>query len=423
MEMYKEGRLDEVTTIWENEQETAQFDEWSFIAVMNCFYSLKRYDKCVAVYRDFHKAFPDSDKLDDKLGWSLYQTSIKNFDFKSGNVTNLCKQVIYILQHSTSSEYSPKWCVVKFMLNAMERGNLCLEQGYLLADRYLDYIDPNTLSTVENLIQLQNGESRRLASDRETWYSEKSKVLLKLQKYEECIQCCDAALRGLYSFHSNNDSWFRYRKAQCLYALGRAEEAKACIQKILEAGFSHWCLLQLMFELERDAGNTDKAMSYAGACATADSSHEMRVSFYPELADFLDANGKNTEAMLHRRLVVLLREENGWGRKAYQDSWQFTPEIAAMDKEAILKKLIPFWRELRDKDKEYLTGTVERIFVEGHSGLILAEDGQLYYFNTRDIHGKNHNVKKGMKMRFTLVDRLDKSKGIVKKNAVEISII
>ena len=420
-EQYKSGNYDEVIGIWESNQPIN--DDWSIRAVMYSYYKLKRFDNCIVVYKKYHEHFPESNALDNILGWSLYHTSIKTFDFKRGNVNTLIKQVDYVLNHSGSDERSPRWAVVKFIIKAMNNNNNGFARDNERLSQYLDFVNPDILSAEEQFFTDKSGETRKLASERETWYSEKTKCLLSLQKYDECIQCCNKALRSLTIFHNNNDSWFTYRKAKCLYAKGQITEAKAYFEKILAAGIKQGCLFQSMFEIERDTGHVDSALSYAAACATSDPEHQMRVSFYPEFADYLDTQGYSNEAMLHRKLVILLRNGNSWRISAEQAAWQFTPDVDKLTKEDVLKKLTPFWRELRDKNKVFLTGEIEKLLAEGNSGFISAEDGKSYYFNARDIRGKNMEPKVGTKVRFTIVKKLDRSKGVVKPSAAEITIL
>ena len=421
--LFDQGQYEQVAAFWSNPGEVAQFSQWDFRDCMNSLYKLKRYEDCLEVYRACSRRYPDFTYLDDKMGWSLYHTKIRDFDFRQGDKQALRRQVDYVFAHSSNSRYSPRWVLAKYMVDAIGDGSLGQERNWQLAAHYLDQVDPAVLDTQERLYTDEEGRSRMLASNQESWYSEKSKLLLRLEDYDGCMACCDQALQVITKFHSHNDSWFRYRKAQCLKALGRSEEAGEYVRQILQSGFSHWCLLQLMFEFEVAAGNRDRALAYAGACATSDPEHKMRVSFYEELANDLEGHGEEELPMLLRRLVLLLRAENEWSMKNDQAQWQFTDEIAAMDKQAVLKRLLPVWQEWRDKDKVFLTGTVDRLLAEGRSGFIAADNGQSYYFNARDIRGRQHEPYAGMKVRFTLVDKLDKSKGVVKPNAVEITVL
>lgn len=423
--LFDQGQYEQVVSFWTMPDEVEQFSQWDFRDCMNSFYKLKRYQECLDVYRACSKRYPEFRMLDDKMGWSVYHAKVKNFDFQQGDTAALLKQIDYVFEHSADSRYSPRWVLAKFVADAVKNGKFGGERDYALAVHYLDMVNPENLSTEEQTMTDNSGKIRNLASNRESWFSHKTNLLLKLQDYEACMACCDRAFEALRGvrLHSNNDSWFRYRKAKCLQALNRADEAKAYVEQILKGGFSHWCLLQLMFEFEAEAGNDAKALSYAGACSLSDPEHKMRVGFYEELADYLARSGDAELPVLLRKLVLLLRAENEWKEKSYYSEWQFPADVAAMDKQAVLSRLNPIWREWRDKDKVFLTGTIDRLLAEGKSGFIIADNGSSYYFNARDMHGKTREPGVGMKVRFTLVDKLDKSKGVVKPNAVEISLL
>ncbi len=421
--LFKQGQYDQVVAYWKDPNEVAQFSEWDFQVMMESFYKLKCYQDCLEVYRKCYAKFPKSTLLDDKMGWAIYYTKVKDFDFQHGDVKVLLRQIDYVFQHSSDTQYSPRWRLAKFVAKATEDGKFGYERDYHLALQYLDMVNPDMLSKEESPITGDNG--KHMASDRESWYSHKTKLLLKAQDYKACIACCDQALRALRGvrLHNNNDSWFHYRKAQCLQALNQTDEARKCVEGILQSGFRSWPLLQLMFEFEAAAGNKAKALAYAGQCALFDSSHKMRVSFYEDLADYLEREGETEIPMLLRKFVLLLRAKEEWGEKSRHAEWKFSDAIAAMDESAVLKHLTPIWREWRDKDKVFLTGTIVHLQPEGKSGHIAADNGGSYYFNARDFLKKGCTPQIGMKVKFTLIKKLDKSKGVVKENAVEITVL
>ena len=421
--LYDQGKYEEVISFWFNPLEMETFSQWDFRDVMNSFYKLRRYADCLEVYRACYKRYPDFTYLEDKMGWSIYHTKVKTFSFDDGDVSTLKKQIDFVFAHSTNSQYSPRWVLAKYLVDAINDGKLGYERDYRMICHYLDLVDPSTLDTTESSFTDATGRVRALASSQESWYTEKSKALFKLADFGACIECCDEALKVIRQFHSNNDSWFTYRKAKCLQAIGKADEAKDYILKILDRGFAHWCLYQLLFEHERDAGNTEKCMSYLGFCALSDHEHKMRVSFYVEASDFLESIGESTTAMLHRRLVNLLREENDWKEKSIQTTWQLSDEIQNADKQQILSRLIPFWTQAKDNGREFYIGKIDRLLAEGKSGFIHTDRGYNYYFNVRDIRGAKRTPVIGAQVRFALVNRLDRSKGVVKPNAVDIEIL
>ena len=421
--LYSSGDYQGIIALWENEEERGQFSDWDYVYVMNTFYAQKEYDQCLEVYRSFHKKYPDSDKLDDKMAWSCYHARMKNFDFKTGEKEKLKQQAEYIIEHSSQSVYSPKWFMVKYMLKHMKNGDF----GQIVTDqdalRYIDAVDPETLSLTCETVMAENGKEIEKASDKETWYMNRAKLLFLNGDYEQCIECSDKALSAFSKYHYNNDSWFRYRKAKSLFALGNKEEARKFVREIQSRGMNHWCLQQLLFEMDSSDGQKDRAMMYAGMCALTDPSHEMRVSFYEDYADYLEANGYQEEADLHRHLVLLIRRENEWTLREKHLSWSIPTGISALNKQETLQKLKRFWTECRDKNVTWHTGSVTRVLAEGRSGFITDENGKSYYFNSRDLKGNRGIAEEGLKVRFTLVDRLDRSKGVIKPNAVQITII
>lgn len=421
--LYSAGNYQEIISLWQNPAERTQFTEWDYVYVMNTFYAQKNYEQCLEVYRAFHGAFPDSDKLDDKMSWACYHSKIKGFDFRTGDREKLRKQAEYIISHSSQNAYSPKWFMVKYMLEHMKNGDFGPEIDLNKALQYIDQVEPSSLSTKAEEFTTDNGRRVSLASDKENWYKERTKLLLSVGEYEKCIECCDEGLKCLYTFHNNNDSWFRFRKAKALYALGRTDEARKYIKEIQTRGLNHWCFYQLLYEMDKRENNFEQAMIDACICAKADPSHEMRVRFYEDYSSFLNENGYKKEADLHRQLILLVRKENEWNLKETHLSWSLPDDIAGMDKKTVLKELDVFWNEWKNRNKTYVTGTVKRLLTERKSGFIESDDGKSYYFNARDFQKKNIIPHEGMRVRFTIVDRLDKSKGIVKPNAVEISNI
>ncbi len=421
--LYKEGRYEEAAAYWSVPETAEQFNENDYCACMNSLYKLKRYEDCLELYRACREHYPNCDLLDDKMGFALYHSRIKNFDFRHGDVSKLLKQIDFIFAHSSETIYSPRLRIARFIVDAVSDGNLITDNGNELIERYLSQIDPEKLSTEEKEYVDKNGIKRRSASDQEWWYSTRSKALLKLKRYDECLDCCSKGLANVPVFHYNNDSWFRYRIAQCLQAAGKREEATAQIRQIIRNGFAHWCLQEMLFELTRDAGDTEAALMHAGTCALSDPEHKMRVTFYTNLADYLDALGKADEAMLHRQLVILLRKENEWGQKANQANWRISDAVSAMDKPAVLRQLKPFWTAIRDAGKHFLTGTVKMLLPNGKAGFITGKDGSDYYFSVRDFAGPRSTLTAGASVRFALEERLNHKKGTIEKNAVQISLM
>jgi len=427
IDLCEQERFEEIAACWKAAKDKESYSIEEFRAIMKAHYRLKRYEECLNVYKSYHKQYHHgSDQLHDLdpwLGWSLYHAKLKYCKFTKEEVQSLKKLLDFIFEHSKDGDRSPRWIVTHIFANAVDAGKLPPTLNHTTTLEYLNQITPDLLSDTPQRNTNPNIHAQTLPSDRESYYSLKTRLLLQFKEYEACIACCDQALRTLRPFHSNNDSWFLYRKAKCLCQLNRTDEARAHVEQILKSGFRHWCVLQQMFIFEAEAGNTGNALRYAGECALSDPEHRMRVSFYESLSDYLEQQNETESAMLLRRLVLLIRTENNWRTKNHYAQWPFTEEIAAMDTQTVLRRLNPVWREWRDKDKEFLTGAVVRLLPEGKSGFIRADNGSEYYFSARDLHGRHREPQVGMRVRFSLMDRIDKRKGIIKPNAVDITVM
>ncbi len=127
------------------------------------------------------------------------------------------------------------------------------------------------------------------------------------------------------------------------------------------------------------------------------------------------------EAVLHRHLIISIKQEKERQLKEEQH-WKIPDEIASLDKASTLKKLSPFWREYRDKDKVYIDGTISKLLPSGRDDFIEDKTGKAYYFNFNAAKCNRNKLVMGTKVLFVIGERLDKKKNVWKKNAVEVKL-
>ena len=82
-----------------------------------------------------------------------------------------------------------------------------------------------------------------------------------------------------------------------------------------------------------------------------------------------------------------------------------------------------FWNILKYKDQELTTGIISNILLNGKVGFIDGDDGNSYFFRKFDFRGNNSEFKEYTSVSFYIENRLDKSKGEIKPNAVNINTI
>lgn len=105
------------------------------------------------------------------------------------------------------------------------------------------------------------------------------------------------------------------------------------------------------------------------------------------------------------------------------EDFSYPEDVWSLDKKDVIRELLPFWRQEKERGIEFYEGVIDRILPNGKSGFIRSDNGSSYYFNVRDFTKRVNELQEGARVRYTLEERLDKSKNIMKPNAVQISFI
>ncbi len=395
---------------------------YDYCLYMNSLYKLSKFRECLSCYKEFHKMYPASDLLNDIMGWSVYRVFFKNCPAEEANLADLVRKADFAITKSGYTQCSPRWKLIKSITDRILDKKEKSDSDYLRVKKYLEMADPETLSSERADAETGNGK-RKIPSDKDGWYSRMTKVLLALKQYEACIDYCDRAVDAGTLFQNNNDIWNLLRKVKCLIALNRMKEAGEALKVALDYGVHNWNLYYLLFEIEEKDGEKEQALQYGAACGLESADHEKKVGFFEKFATFLEENDYLEESMLHRRLVLLLRQENNWRLQARHQGWNFTEKIKLMNKQQVLQELKSFWSGIRNRNKVVCHGTIRKILTEGKSGFIQSDDGAAYYFNARDIKNAKEKNLQGKRVTFTTAKRLDKKKNVIKPIAVEIEIV
>lgn len=422
-DFYNNKRYQDAIDYASNGNVRESFSEWDYLYLTNCYYNLKNYSDYLKIYKEFIAKYPDSKILDNKMGWCLYHLYIKNFNFGKMDKTSYFKRVDYILSRCDDTQFSPKTWVAKVVIDSIFKCKVGTGIDYSLGNKYLSFINPLTLEDDEQVISDRDGKERHLASPREQWYNKKTKALVELKQYDECLTYIDQAFRNVKVFHSNADHWLNYKRALCYYAQEKLDKAEETINSILSK-YQHWCYYELLFDICVKKKDTSNALKYGAFCATADKVHKTRVKFYVKYADFLDEIGNSYEAALHLKLTELIRVEESWKQLQLPNNYQYPEDIIHMDKITVIRLLNNFWKKEKEKGVEFYEGVVDKLLLNGKSGFVKDNDGNSYYFNIRDFDKRDfRSVEEGKRVRFTLTERLDKKKNVMKLNAISISIV
>jgi hypothetical protein len=63
----------------------------------------------------------------------------------------------------------------------------------------------------------------------------------------------------------------------------------------------------------------------------------------------------------------------------------------------LINDLTPLWESLKFNSKQKREGVIKKILEDSKSGFITSDDGQSYYFHTKDVKGKKSNIMQGAK--------------------------
>lgn len=412
-----------ICDLWDAENKkgvVGKLGKWDYIYIMNGLYFSKRYSDCLDLYKIFHEFYKDDDGLNDKMGWSLYQLYIKGYDFSKYN-KDIYSKAEFLIKHCSDSIYSPKGKVILMLTDHIAKQETPTRTAMTKALDYLKIGKVESFSKDESQYQ-KDGKTETYASDLEKWFSRRSKFTLKTEQYQECILASNEALNKLSSFHSNNDVWLRYRLAKSYLALNRLDEAIKLKSVLEKRAKIHWSIYQVLFEISV-AEKSDSALEFAGHCASLDGSHAHRKTFYKELAEYLYSLKMFREAMLHRQLVLKLNEQDDNKVVAFASNWNISEDISKMNIGAVLRELKEIWKTWKESNLVFLHGVVNKILANGNSGFIKDDKGNSYYFNGKDVVSGKKKLVVGAKVKYTLVDRLDKSKNVVKPSAVNITVL
>lgn len=421
-DMYNNQQYQQIAKLWQeyiSGAEQEPLEEFSYVYIIQSLYKLENYRECLAVYKKFQEAYPDSEQLNNKMGYSVYHVYLKNHDFAKGDNRAYKKQVDYILKKCKNEAYSPYLLVLRHICRAIKNKMVSQEIDYRLWNEYLNKVKPEDLSSVPG--QSKNGRS--LASDKESWYYDKATVLEKLKQYEECNRIATEALQNIHKFHNNHDTWLRHKIVNYLMVINDFEGAQREMNVILQGQIPHYKIWQTAFEIEVRLGNIDKAEEYLAQCAMAKAEEKFMVRFMEQAVYFLMDNNKPREAQLHYALVNIVRQEQQWKPCKWKHNIALPEDIAAMDKKQLLKELRSIWKQWRDQNKVFLEGTIKTILPSGRDGFITSDEGKDYYFNFRDAEGRSNSFQPGIKVRFELVDKFNKKKNRMDKNAVTVSVL
>lgn len=374
-----------------------------------------RNDEAEDIFREFWQTSPKDFSEFNKttFSWILYNKYIKNNEnideiVENGElITKLKKQE----DQTKNSKYPcPYTLAVLKVLEALNKNN-DFEEVMMWAET----LNPDYLSS-----KAIDFNGRKYPSNKEKYYSQLTKALLKLDDVDACYELSKEALQ---LDELTDDIWFKWRLAKCANEIGEYDEAIGYLKEIITKK-QDWYIKAEIANSYYFKGDFENSLSYAIDAALTTAPSESKVNVYSLIADLIEDEYPE-EAMQNRYLEYSIRLKKQW---KIDDRLTEKIENAGLDTEnkeylKIENNLKNFWNDLKYKNQEIHYGIISKILPHGKAGFIQSEEGNSYFFKKYEFKGNMNQFREMTSVSFYLKEGYDKSKNEVKMNAVNINTI
>lgn len=365
-----------------------------------CLRKMGRLEEAERIAREALEKYPEDKYARAELGWILYERELKpaKEDSDLARVVEFANQILGL----NSDGVILARVVLAVMKVAKGRGNwdVLLE--------WADRIAPGDLNNQPITI-----EGKRGMSDRETWYVNRARALLELQRFDEARRC---AQDGLAEFP--DEVFLRRTAALALAQSGDLDGGIAEMRSLLTHPRADWYMKAELAEMEYRAGNFSEAYRLiCEAMLDTRQSGEYRLGYFVTLANIALALNKIDVAAAHVTLAEKIRISQGWKippdltqtksaiLHAFHQKWPELPQ----DMRELERLCRRYWQEGTDEGLQFYSGTVQPYPEDRAFAYIRRDDGNGdVYVLVRDL--PDNCRKPGSRVKFALKRSFDKKK-------------
>lgn len=324
-------------------------------------------------------------------------TLIKLLNIENPKEANLRVRVLFQFIKYEKSNNTPNWTAI---------------------NELLDHLDPEKLDNTPQLITIKNGPKAgreiELATDLENWYSYKTKSLIEIEHYLECIKVCEHALKVIQKFHYDNEVWIKRRIAISKLRLGETAEGINLLFDVL-LNKKEWFIFKEYAEEILKTGDNEKALKYAIDAALMKGDYLLRLDLFRLISEILVKKNEPELAKKHLIAELLLRIEKKWRIPEYLESLQ--TELAEVNPlpsaKAAIEELKKYWRSALQP------GTIKKILHDKRLGWIKGTAKE-YFFRFSVVDGAVAKLKEGDKVLFSSCPGINKVKNSLEEDAIYI---
>lgn len=409
----RDSRYEEVLAMYGKAAPDGSWSCWDYYYYAYALRKTKQYRKGREIARAGMMAFPDFTNLHGIYCWCLYYLYIQKFDERTYSPADFRRAVDAILKYSRQEAYSPYALAVWRMVDVLKN-----KPGQTaLMGAYLRRLDPDQLPDQEKTVTLK-GREQVIASDRERWYSLMSRILVKEEKYDDCITLCQQALNYFPQLHHDNDIWFSYRIALGQLRQGQVSEGRQRLENLLKYK-QHWILYRGLFFASQAEGDSTAMRRYGASAFLAGGEFKGKVNFLVQFAQALEnMGGYEKLAYYHYLLARDVRQDQHWKVKAELIAKVDSYALAEPNRRDLMDGLHEFWMAEKHTGQTCHKGRIERILPGGKAGFLKDSEGSQYYFRTSSLY--RVRPQEGERVTFYVEDFFETGKEKPAHRAVDI---
>lgn len=292
--------------------------------------------------------------------------------------------------------------------------------NWATVDRFCDLISVDALSTecrYANVTIKGETKSDEFASDRENWYSVKTKALFETKQYQKCLELSKQALSSFQKLHYSNNIWFALRIALSKRELGNVEEALSEILQILKKK-KDWFIQKYVAEIYFEKGDYENSFKYAIAAINSFGDLEYKIELLVLLGKIFIKKQEMELAFKHFNLSRHIRIKNGWhvpNDLSVLIQKFDCPEIPIERYEEIKGELKKYWNSFKPV-LQRSSGKILKIFNNNENGAdgLIKKDKKSIYFRVKAGNSIQKQLKPGMEVTFVVTESEYGKKGLVR---------
>ena len=384
-------------------------DKWEGWRYAYCLKKAKEYHKAIDICREVYKIDSAFERNNSIYAWCIYHTEIKKENINEDGLLKAGEAILKLCQQD--NKYSPYTRTVFKILNFFKQKAIFPHDKILF---WLEKLDPNKLSFETSEYKDSNNKLIKTVSDKENYYSYKSKALRLKKEYKKCIEDGEKILNIFENKDFHNNIWIKRNIALSYIELDQKEKGLKILLEILPYK-PDWFIYKDISDIYFYQKKYDKALHYAIKGADLLGDDDKKINLYFLLGQILDKKQKNDEAKKHFEFVCQLKnwkiQDSDKKLKSFITKYNIVQE-SNIDSEKMKKEVRQIWTPFKARKN----GIIKNILPTGKAGFLKSNDTD-YYFKIKNLKPWH---KEGQQVTFEEIEGYDKKKEKSNINAINL---